>query len=133
MADLTLQQQKVAQLQAQIGRFGKRIPVTGMLDAGTAITAVALMVQRASRAVAANPGDARTVAFHAEMVKAMTSPIVYVTMNLDYVTRALKDYGDYIGKPPAGAGAPWAAYALAAVAVSVLGFGGYTAYRKFSR
>jgi hypothetical protein len=122
----TAAQQDVARLQAQINRFlSPGIPVTGVLDARTAGAAMAVMLQRFTRAFIDDPANRATAALFVEANKNLAQPVPWVQARLAEITDTIRDFGDYTGRPPArsnaaASGRTVAIVALAAAAMFVL-------------
>jgi hypothetical protein len=97
--------EQVAQLQAQINRFivppGAPLPLTGVLDQPTALAAQSIMITRFSRAFVEDPSNKETARLFAEANKNLGNALPWVRANLASITDTLRDYGDFIGRPPA--------------------------------
>lgn len=98
-------QEQAAQLQAQVNRFivapGVPLPITGVLDNATAIAAQSIIIARFQRAFVDDPRNRVTVQLFTEATRNLGNALPWVRDNLESITDTLRDYGDFIGRPPA--------------------------------
>jgi hypothetical protein len=112
---------KILQLQAQINRFiSPPLAMTGVLDPATAMAAQSLIATRLARSFVEDPTNKETARLWIEATKNVGTALPWVAMRLVEITDTLRDYGDFIGKPPARGGTSKAGKAMLIVAAAAV-------------
>lgn len=115
-------EEKILRLQAQINRFvSPPLPLTGVLDPATAMAAQSLVATRLAQSYVKDPTNTEIARLWAEATRNVGTALPWVAMRLVEITDTLRDYGDYLGKPPAKGQAGPAGKAIAIVAAVTIG------------